>query len=345
MWVRSPWSVQIPDGTYDMKIGNIIKCEKNEILNESSFLCDDDDEKNGDIFKKNNSDKKEEKKGGKYDTSIKCKERINTKENIADIQNIDDIQNTALSKRDRLVGVSCPLSYYLDDSSCVCVRENNLCDVHLSDFIDSSDCTNVRFIVSTTSTDNVYQKNREDENSNENKYSEKEMDIENAKYLTKIENDNAVNNINVSTLNNDKLCENKMNKKNTKDVEIKNKSENKNISENKNGNENEKSISVPWILDICLDYFSTLNPFLPELELNVKKDIENFSEKENRELTSETIIQIILHSFKYMKFRNTESDKLYAINNSNCQLKSNSLNDGDNHDKNKILLNLNEQSG
>ena len=30
---------------------------------------------------------------------------------------------------------------------------------------------------------------------------------------------------------------------------------------------------VPWILDVCLDYFSTLNPFLPALERGLRADL------------------------------------------------------------------------
>ena len=104
-------------------------------------------------------------------------------------------------------------------------------------------------------------------------------------------------------------------------------------------------VSLPWILDICLDYFSTLNPFLPELELNVKKDCEKFTKKENDELTSEKIIQIILNSFTFMKFRNIEYDKKYATNNLNYKINTKLLNTSNKYEENEIFSQFDSESG
>lgn len=38
----------------------------------------------------------------------------------------------------------------------------------------------------------------------------------------------------------------------------------------------------PWILDICLDYFSTLNPFLPELATSLEIDLVSFISVKNQ---------------------------------------------------------------
>ena len=81
VWIHPPWADQIPDGTYVFTIGNI-----DEIWREENMDVTVETEKN----------KKEEE-----EEEI-AKEEIKTARNIP-----------------RIAGVSCSLSYYLDDASCV----------------------------------------------------------------------------------------------------------------------------------------------------------------------------------------------------------------------------------
>ncbi len=54
--------------------------------------------------------------------------------------------------------------------------------------------------------------------------------------------------------------------------------------------------AVPWILDVCLDYFSTLNPFLPALERGLRADLGSDAEAKEALVNIEGM-------FKNMPFR------------------------------------------
>lgn len=60
--------------------------------------------------------------------------------------------------------------------------------------------------------------------------------------------------------------------------------------------------NVCWVLDICLDYFSTLNPFLPELESALRQDLlATTSHDPTQALT------VVQNMFKFMPFRRCPS--------------------------------------
>ena len=71
-------------------------------------------------------------------------------------------------------------------------------------------------------------------------------------------------------------------------------------------------IPIPWILDICLDYFSTLNPFFPDLEHSLLIDIGQLNEVEKEvekevgkdvSITVQSLLNVIIDSLKFMSFR------------------------------------------
>ena len=338
-----------------MKIGNIIKCKNIENLNKIDVVCG---EKNGTVGQrtiksdrdkieekeKEEKEKGEEEKGGKEKESqtltLEHNHRIQIVENDVATQNIN---NSSLSKRDRLVGVSCPLSYFLDDESCVRTCDNNLGGVRLSDFIDRNECRNVRFSVCTTSTDNTSKGRDKNENMNGNKFIKEDGDIENNERSDQIEDDSG----SVDAVSSNNFGKKKRKEEDREETEIKNKSKNKdeNEIENEKKNSDKKSFSIPWVLDICLDYFSTLNPFLPELEKNVREDCDNFTGEEIDKSSSDKVIQIILNSFKFMKVRCLESDKKYTKNNSKIKLDDDSIKSCDEFKEKELVSNLNDDLG
>ena len=61
---------------------------------------------------------------------------------------------------------------------------------------------------------------------------------------------------------------------------------------------------VYWVLDICLDYFSTLNPFLPELEGALRQDLLATTFPHDSTHEALTVVQNL---FKFMPFRRCPS--------------------------------------
>jgi hypothetical protein len=62
--------------------------------------------------------------------------------------------------------------------------------------------------------------------------------------------------------------------------------------------------AVCWILDICLDYFSTLNPFLPQLEAALQRDLSSSASLMSPFCGNvEQALSMIADVFKFMPFR------------------------------------------
>ena len=66
----------------------------------------------------------------------------------------------------------------------------------------------------------------------------------------------------------------------------------------------ENEDDVYWVLDICLDYFSTLNPFLPELEGALRQDLLATTFPHDSTHEALTVVQNL---FKFMPFRRCPS--------------------------------------
>ena len=71
----------------------------------------------------------------------------------------------------------------------------------------------------------------------------------------------------------------------------------------------ENEDDVCWVLDICLDYFTTLNPFLPELECALRQDLlaTTTSSATLTTLDPEQALTVVQNLFRFMPFRRCPS--------------------------------------
>ena len=65
----------------------------------------------------------------------------------------------------------------------------------------------------------------------------------------------------------------------------------------------ENEDDVCWVLDICLDYFSTLNPFLPELESALRQDLLSATSSAALTLDPKEALAVVQNLFRFMPFR------------------------------------------
>ena len=273
VWVHPPWADQIPDGSYSFTIGNIDETwkKKNMQVNKT---------------REKKEEKEKEEKEDKREDEIREEKENDSNKSV-------DISKGSLP---RIAGVSCSLSYYLDDASCVGqlgIQSDTSNDVRLSvctappphSMTVSVRTVSVRVNESMSSSDIILKDSIVVHNKNELR-----KDVEEEKDIVTYDKINE-SKIIIDEIEEEVEYSNDHKHRNKNDINPKkyqyqyHKNENENESENFhessstidmshitcNGSSPPLS-SPPWILDICLDYFSTLNPFFTDLKINLEND-------------------------------------------------------------------------